>query len=547
MLISVNKIRDRANVRQIPAGVEADAGLLASVRSQGVLQPILVQRLGQDAYSLIFGRRRLNAAREAGLTEIPAEVREMTDGQVLSAQAAENMARAGMHPVDQWRAVRAMMENGLTALDAAAALGLEERRARRMERLGMLHPEILELIEEMGFPSDHELRKIAVVSLERQAAALKVPGAFRRQNGVAVEITWWKIAQACEDQRIYRPAAIFDPALLAWDVDLFAQPGAQDEYSTTDREAFRELQVAALEARVAAAQAKKKRLRLSTWDSATHGPKVPAGFKRTYGDVDKPKRVETVFTCLDEKLNVASVTAEDLAAVKQAEAKKNKGTGVAGGDDPDEGDDIPWKPLVEVLKPRISKAGLAMIADAKTQALRETLRDGLAGETPHRVLTLMMLAFTALNVSCSGVEEPDSLVWSMRRFRDLAARVLTPEGEVLPLSLADVRMHAGELLARLLSFGTPGPAGSCSDTSGPAAEWIGAAIGAEQALPRFDTEEFLQHVGGDELRRMAGAEGKKTTGTVKVVRERLVGQLPDWRPEGAEFGAPAPQGREHGA
>jgi len=78
-----------------------------------------------------------------------------------------------------------------------------------------------------------------------------------------------------------------------------------------------------------------------------------------------------------------------------------------------------------------------------------------------------------------------------------------------------------------------------SDASGPAAEWIGAAIGAGLALGRFDTADFLAQVGGDELRRAAAAAGEKATGSVKSLRERLVGKLPDWRPDAAVFGAAA--------
>ncbi len=84
----------------------------------------------------------------------------------------------------------------------------------------------------------------------------------------------------------------------------------------------------------------------------------------------------------------------------------------------------------------------------------------------------------------------------------------------------------------------PTDSGGYALASGPAAEWIGAAVRADDALPRFDTPEFLAHVQVAELKRLAAEAGIKVSGSGAAVRQALAGKLPTWRP--AVFGAPAP-------
>lgn len=548
MLISIDAIRENGNARHVKVAPEADAGLTASIRAQGVLQAVLLRPDG-DGYILVAGHRRLRCALAAGLDEIPAEVREMTDRQAQAAQAAENMQRVAMHPIDQWRAVRDLIAAGYTVPNAAAALGLDERQTRRMERLGMLDPKLLALIETHdSLPDDGDLRVIANAPRTMQAKATKVINAVTEWRGEK-QVNWDYIADACRITRFSRGIALFDPDAIKWDVDFFAQPGANDEYTTTDRKTFMRLQRQALEAQVADAQAQKKRIQLVEFNDSTNyntrGPALPAGFQKVYsGYIENPKRTECVFVALTPAGTVERVLCEDTKAAKAAQAKKAERakTGDSaddddsgGDDDTDAGDDAAQPP---VEKYGITKAGLALIAAAKTQALRETLRDGLSELPPERLLTLMILAWGALNVSVTGMDAGSGYRPDRHNFRDVAARFLLPGGGLPDVSMADAKMHAADVMARILRIGED--SGFYKSASGPAAEWIGAAIGADQALPRFDTAAFLAQVSGDELRRAATAAGEKSTGTVKALREKLTGKMPDWRPDAAAFGAPAP-------
>jgi ParB family chromosome partitioning protein len=82
--------------------------LSASIRTSGVIQPIIVRQVG-DAYQLIAGERRWRAARQAGLDRIPAIVREATDAESLELALVENLLREDLNPMDEAEAYRHLL------------------------------------------------------------------------------------------------------------------------------------------------------------------------------------------------------------------------------------------------------------------------------------------------------------------------------------------------------------------------------------------------------------------------------------------------------
>ena len=97
--------------------------LTQSIRDQGVLQPILVRPVG-DHYQIVAGERRTRAADRAGLTTIPAIVREMTEAEAVLATAAENLQREDLDLEDEARQYQYLMEVlGLSGRELAERLG----------------------------------------------------------------------------------------------------------------------------------------------------------------------------------------------------------------------------------------------------------------------------------------------------------------------------------------------------------------------------------------------------------------------------------------
>ena len=83
--------------------------LTASIREHGVVQPVLLRSL-ENGYQLIAGERRVRAARDAGLKEIPALVREMTDHEMMEVSLVENIQRQDLDPVEEARAYKRLSE-----------------------------------------------------------------------------------------------------------------------------------------------------------------------------------------------------------------------------------------------------------------------------------------------------------------------------------------------------------------------------------------------------------------------------------------------------
>ena len=98
------------------------AQLTASIRERGVLEPVLVRRVG-DRYELVAGERRTRAAREAGLTDVPAIVLDIDDREALEIAIMENLQREDLNAVEETEAVLQLLQLTL-ALDRAGTLAL---------------------------------------------------------------------------------------------------------------------------------------------------------------------------------------------------------------------------------------------------------------------------------------------------------------------------------------------------------------------------------------------------------------------------------------
>jgi ParB/RepB/Spo0J family partition protein len=121
--VSLERIQVPANVRELdPEHVQALAG---SIRLQGMLVPVVVRPAG-EGFELVAGFHRVAAARSLGLGEVPMVVREAETED--ADRAVENIARKQLNPYEEARAVKAMLDRGLTEDGAAQALGWAKAR-----------------------------------------------------------------------------------------------------------------------------------------------------------------------------------------------------------------------------------------------------------------------------------------------------------------------------------------------------------------------------------------------------------------------------------
>jgi ParB/RepB/Spo0J family partition protein len=118
--------------------------LAESVRQVGILQPVVATKNTGDGegYTLVFGHRRLRAAKRAGLTELPVIVRAMTERQVLEAQVVENCARNDIHPFEEAEGYeRLHAKHGLSVDEIAAKVGKSRAAVYARMKLCALCPE----------------------------------------------------------------------------------------------------------------------------------------------------------------------------------------------------------------------------------------------------------------------------------------------------------------------------------------------------------------------------------------------------------------------
>jgi ParB family chromosome partitioning protein len=133
------------NLDQMVAGVyqprkRMDEGALyelaESIKSQGIMQPILVRKIASGGYEIIAGERRFRAARLAGLTQVPVLVRDVSDQNAAAMALIENMQREDLNPLEEAIGIqRLIKEFGLTHEQAAQAVGRSRSAASNLLRL----------------------------------------------------------------------------------------------------------------------------------------------------------------------------------------------------------------------------------------------------------------------------------------------------------------------------------------------------------------------------------------------------------------------------
>ena len=141
-LISPNPEQPRREFDQ-----DALLALSESIRSRGVLQPVVVRPLAGGRYELIAGERRLRAARLAEIETIPAVVRHTEDDERLDLALAENMARVDLNPVEEARACAMLVDDlGLTKEEVGRRVGKSRVAVSNLIRILELPDEALDLI-----------------------------------------------------------------------------------------------------------------------------------------------------------------------------------------------------------------------------------------------------------------------------------------------------------------------------------------------------------------------------------------------------------------
>ena len=142
------------------------AELADSIKQNGILQPLLVRKKGSE-YEIVAGERRYQAAKTAGLTEIPVVVRDISDDDVFKLALIENLQRSDLSPLEEAQGYRQLIkEKGLTQEELAKLLSKSRSAITNTLRLLDLPKEAQELVEEGKLTAGHARAILAVPSEE---------------------------------------------------------------------------------------------------------------------------------------------------------------------------------------------------------------------------------------------------------------------------------------------------------------------------------------------------------------------------------------------
>ena len=144
------------------------AELADSVKRNGVLQPILVRKMG-DRYQIVAGERRYQAAKLAGLDEVPVLIREISDDEVLQLALIENLQRSDLDPIEEAMGYKALIETqGMTQEELGSILSKSRSAVANALRLLDLPTEVQEMVTKGLITAGHGRAILAVAGDENR-------------------------------------------------------------------------------------------------------------------------------------------------------------------------------------------------------------------------------------------------------------------------------------------------------------------------------------------------------------------------------------------
>jgi ParB family chromosome partitioning protein len=175
LTLPVGRIRPGRYQPRTKMDQQALAELAASIRSQGLMQPLLVRPVDRDRYELIAGERRWRAAQMAGLDEVPALVREVADDAALAMSLIENIQRENLNPMEEAAGIQRLVDEfKMTHEQAADAVGRSRSATTNLLRLLKLARPVQEMLMEGALEMGHARALLALDGARQIEAGKRV-------------------------------------------------------------------------------------------------------------------------------------------------------------------------------------------------------------------------------------------------------------------------------------------------------------------------------------------------------------------------------------
>lgn len=174
-LVPIEEIRRGRYQPRLQMDPEELEELAASIRSQGLIQPVVLRKVEGGGYELIAGERRWRAAQMSGLGEIPAVIKDIPDQAAAAMSLIENIQREDLNPLEEANALARLIEEfGLTHQEVANAVGRSRAAVSNLLRLRDLSDEPRELLEAGKIEMGHARALLALPPEDQAVVARKV-------------------------------------------------------------------------------------------------------------------------------------------------------------------------------------------------------------------------------------------------------------------------------------------------------------------------------------------------------------------------------------
>jgi len=162
-IISISSIKANLQQPRKRFGKNEIEDLASSIKSQGILQPIVVRKKEENSYEIIAGERRWRAAQLVGIHEVPVIIKEMDDEQALQAALIENIQRENLNPVEEAKAYQSILKlKDMSYEKLSKLIGKSTSHISNIIRLLELDIKILEYLEEGKISMGHARTLIGV-------------------------------------------------------------------------------------------------------------------------------------------------------------------------------------------------------------------------------------------------------------------------------------------------------------------------------------------------------------------------------------------------
>ncbi len=169
LLISINKIKSDEEQPRKLFDSEKIAELAESIKTHGIIQPLILRKHMEDQYIIVAGERRWRAAKMAGLKEVPAVIMELTDRDILEVSLIENIQRQDLNPIEEAIAYRKLLTDfNITQEELSKRIGKSRVAIANTIRLTNLDDRVQQYIIESIITEGHGRTLLAISDKQKQ-------------------------------------------------------------------------------------------------------------------------------------------------------------------------------------------------------------------------------------------------------------------------------------------------------------------------------------------------------------------------------------------